>query len=101
MAGRPKGLPKTGGRVKGVPNNENKEFRNKILELCPDYHPIVAMAVMANDETVEESLRFAAHKEVAKYFEPQLKAIEHSNPDGSLANTLTIIREKIVKPASS
>ena len=40
------------------------------------------MAVIANDETLDISLKFAAHKEVAQYVSPKLKAIEHSGVDG-------------------
>lgn len=31
MAGRPKGTPKTGGRVKGTPNKVNAELKDMIL----------------------------------------------------------------------
>lgn len=31
MAGRPKGLPKTGGRAKGVPNKTTAEIKEMIL----------------------------------------------------------------------
>lgn len=31
MAGRPKGLPKTGGRQKGVPNKINRDLKEMIL----------------------------------------------------------------------
>ena len=31
MAGRPKGLPKTGGRAKGVPNKATAELKEMIL----------------------------------------------------------------------
>jgi len=76
MAGRPKGLPKTGGKVKGTPNKVNTAFREEILKRDPSYHPIVAMFEMSQDTKLDPVLRFNAYKEVAKYFEPQLKAIE-------------------------
>jgi hypothetical protein len=100
MAGRgkPKGLPKSGGKVKGSKNKVNTEFKETIIAMMPDYHPVVAMAVMANDKLIDPTLRLQAHKEVAKYFEPQLKSIEISNPDGTLQPTLHIIRETIGKP---
>ena len=77
-----KGKEKTGGKVKGSKNKVNTEFKTAIQELYPDYHPVIAMAMMANDKKTDEALRFNAHKEVAKYFEPQLKAIELSTPSG-------------------
>ncbi len=92
MAGRgkPKGLPKSGGKVKGSKNKVNTEFKDAIKELYPNYHPVIAMAVMANDKRTDETLRFNAHKEVAKYFEPQLKGIEHK---GHIDTTETITVE--------
>ena len=41
------------------------------------------MADQANDPGLEEKLRFDAHKEVAKYVCPQLKAVEHTSEDGT------------------
>lgn len=43
------------------------------------------MAAMANDETVAIELRFQAHKEVAQYLSPKLRALEHSYVDGGSA----------------
>lgn len=36
MAGRPKGLPKTGGRQKGVSNKVSAEFRETVRQLLED-----------------------------------------------------------------
>ena len=36
MAGRPKGLPKTGGRAKGVPNKATAELKEMILGALDD-----------------------------------------------------------------
>ena len=71
-------------------NKVNTEFKDAIKELYPNYHPVIAMAVMANDKRTDETLRFNAHKEVAKYFEPQLKGIEHK---GHIDTTETITVE--------
>ncbi len=76
MAGRKKGTPKTGGRSKGTTNKVTSEFKDIISTMYPDYHPVVAMAIIGNDDGVDESLRLQAHKEVAKYYEPQLKSSE-------------------------
>lgn len=43
---------------------------------------MVELARIANDESVDIVIRKDAHKEVAKYVEPQLKAIEHTGGDG-------------------
>jgi hypothetical protein len=73
---------KTGGRTKGTPNAERKELNQLMAEKFPDYHPVIAMAEIANDELNDVDIRLTAHKEVSKYVAPQLKAIEIS---GSLA----------------
>lgn len=39
MAGRPKGLPKTGGRKKGVPNKVTGQLREMILLAAETAHP--------------------------------------------------------------
>lgn len=96
----PKGV-KYGGRQKGTPNSDKKELRERIAEKYPDYDPVMAMVEIAQDNDNEIDIRLSANKEVAKYIHSQLKSVEVSNPDGSMNNTLTIIREKIVKPASS
>jgi hypothetical protein len=66
------------GRKKGVTGKKNAEILAIIQDRFPDYHPLLAMAEIANDESVDQSMRFMAHKEVAQYVAPKLKAIEHS-----------------------
>lgn len=73
---RPVGIPKTGGRKKGVPNGERKDLFQILHDKFPGYNPVAAMAEMANDKKLDDNLRLQAHKEVAKYTFPQLKAIE-------------------------
>jgi len=42
----------------------------------PGYHPILSMARIANDPSVDVELQFKAHHAVAKYVAPELKSIE-------------------------
>lgn len=70
-----KGL-KTGGRLPGTPNKKSLEIRELIAQRYPDYHPVLALAEIAQDTSNEVSLRLQANKEVAKYVCPQLKSIE-------------------------
>ncbi|NIV46836.1 MAG: hypothetical protein GWN46_08515 [Gammaproteobacteria bacterium] len=89
---------KTGGRAKGTPNKDKAALLELIQETVGDqnYHPVVAMAVIANDSSTKEvtvegkkrrvpkyplELRAMMHKEVAQYVAPKLKAIEHSAGD--------------------
>ncbi len=85
----PKGA-KYGGRQKGTPNGERKELVQLLADKFPDWHPVVAMAEMANDVSLAKDLRLTAMKEVSKYVAPQLKAIEHS---GNIDTTETITVE--------
>lgn len=72
------------GRKKGVPNKDKRALMDRIQALFPGYHPVVAMAVIANDDSgeVDLSMRFQAHKEVAQYVEPKRKAVEHTGEGG-------------------
>lgn len=91
---------KTGGRQKGTPNKDKAELLALIQEAVgdKDYHPVVAMAVIANDNSTKQvkvdgkrrnvpkyplELRAQMHREVAQYVTPKLKAIEHSAGEDS------------------
>lgn len=81
------------GRKKGVPNKDKRALMDRIEALYPGYHPVIAMAAIANDESgdVDLAMRFQAHKEVAQYVEPKRKAIEHSGEGGGPL-TVQIVR---------
>jgi len=70
------------GRKKGVPNKDKQPLLERLRVAFPGWHPVVAMAQIANDPDVDLTLRFQAAKEVAKYIEPQRKAIEITPTDG-------------------
>lgn len=42
----------------------------------PNYHPIIELARIGNDPENDVATRANAHKEVAKYVTPQLKALD-------------------------
>lgn len=42
----------------------------------PNYHPLIAIAEIAHTEGVDIELKFNCHKTIAKYIEPELKAVE-------------------------
>ena len=73
---RIKGSVKTGGKVKGSVHKPRRELYDEMKEKYPEYNPVIAMATIANDKKVDDSLRFQAHKEVAKYLYPQLAATQ-------------------------
>ena len=68
--------PKTGGRKAGIPNNDKKELKDLLATKHPNYNPVIALADIANDDSNDINIRLQAHKEVAKYIEPQLKSSE-------------------------
>lgn len=86
---------KTGGRAAGTPNRDKAALLELIQDTIgdSDYHPVVAMAVIANDSSSKQvkvdgkrknvpkyplELRAMMHKEVAQYVAPKLKAVEHT-----------------------
>lgn len=67
------------GRPKGSPNKTRREAVATLLERrFPEYNPILSMAEIANDETVDINIRCNMHKEVSQYIAPKLKSIEMS-----------------------
>lgn len=79
---------KTGGRTKGSLNAPKAALFAMMAKRWPDYHPVMAMAEIANDPAVELDTRFAAHKEVAQYVEPKRKAVEVTGEDGGPIETV-------------
>jgi hypothetical protein len=83
------------GRKKGTVNKDKQELRALLEGRFPGYHPVVAMAEIATAVSEVEredgsivsvplhsiETRMMAHREVAKYVEPQLTAVEHRAGD--------------------
>lgn len=76
MAGKPKGLPKSGGRVKGVPNKTSHAL--ELHEKCKARGIDVFELLLDFCGEAPMELRLNAIKELMKYLYPQRKAIEHS-----------------------
>ena len=70
---------KTGGRIKGTPNRDKQALRERLSSLYPDYDPILAMVEMANDNTLEPSMRLDCHKTIANYIHPKMRSLEVTN----------------------
>ncbi len=65
-------------RHSGIPN-KNKQALIVLLEAkYPGYQPVLSMAEIANDDENDLVMRFNAHKEIAQYIVPKLKAVEIS-----------------------
>lgn len=94
---RQKGQGRTpgSGRKKGTPNKkppESNVILARIQKRYPKWHPVEALAKMANDATLDNVIRLHATKEVAQYCVPKLKAVEISGPGGA-AIPITIAKE--------
>ena len=64
------------GRPAGTPNRPKRALIALLEEQFPGYSPVVEMARIATDPANDLPTRFAAHKEVAQYVTPKLKAVE-------------------------
>jgi hypothetical protein len=71
-----------------VPNKDKASLLAMMQDRWPDYHPVMAMADIANDDAVDLDLRFSAHKEVAQYVAPKLKAVELTGANGGPVDTV-------------
>lgn len=82
MAGRPKGIPKTGGRVKGVPNKITADIK----ALAQEYGPaaIRTLAEIMQDTEQAAPARVAAARElVDRGYGKAVQATEITGKDGA------------------
>lgn len=101
--GRPKGLPKTGGRKPGTPNKRTEDLAERLAAaMGADWCPIVAMARIAADPKTSLEMRVRCLSEVAPYVQPKRKAVEHSAGKtleelvlGTRAEQLKAARERV------
>ena len=77
MAGRPKGIPKTGGRQKGTKDKRVVAKMLKIAEYCAlhNFDPLHALIDIARDPNTLLPFRMDAAKAVAPYLHPKLSAL--------------------------
>jgi hypothetical protein len=73
---RPKGLPKTGGRIRGTPNKTTKSVMEKLEELGCD--PIEGLAAIAMNTNTAPELKVRCYSELAQYAYPKRKAVDLS-----------------------
>ena len=78
MAGhRPKGTPKTGGRVKGTFNKPRAELEELLNTRWPGFNAVVELAAIANDPETDMDRRIECLKAVARHTVPTMRSIEH------------------------
>ena len=64
------------GRPAGSLNRPKRALIQLLEETLPGYSPVIEMAKIAQDMNNDLSTRLSAHKEVAQYITPKLKAVE-------------------------
>lgn len=69
--GRPKGLPKYGGRKKGTPNQINKDLRERISMFLDDKFEDAVKAW----EKLEDKDKVKAYTELVRFSVPTLQAV--------------------------
>ena len=71
--GRPKGLPKTGGRVKGTPNNATKPIKAAVAEILDNYNKSGQMAMDFNCIDPLERIKIA--EKLMQYVVPKIQSV--------------------------
>jgi hypothetical protein len=74
---RPRGLPKTGGRQKGVANKRTREIADAAIK--EGLTPLEYMLAVLRDETADPERRDEMAKAAAPYIHPRLASIEASH----------------------
>ena len=78
---RPKGLAKTGGRVRGTPNRKTELVAKTLAKLGCD--PIEGLALIALDPETKPEVEVRCLSELAQYVYPKRKAVDIPSPEDS------------------
>lgn len=81
MAGRPAGIPKTGGRKKGTPNKTPTAFREALA--AKGELPLAYMLRIMRDKTADSDRRDRMANASAPYIHPKLASTEVTGKDGA------------------
>ena len=80
-------------RTKGAFGRDRDRLRKMIKAEFPDYDPLGHMVQVANDPTVDVTVRLQASKEACQYIYPKLKAIEHTG-DVNTTMVVNVIKKR-------
>jgi len=78
---RPKGLAKTGGRVRGTPNRKTELVAKTLAKLGCD--PVEGLARIALDPETKVEIKVRCLTELAQYVYPKRKAVDVSSSEES------------------
>lgn len=80
--------------------SRSKQLLDAIRLKYPNYHPLIAIAEIAHSDQADLELQFQCHKTIAKYIEPELKAIEVKNETSERSKvTVTLFGEAEIEDA--
>lgn len=87
MAGRPKGSPKSGGRVAGTPNKKTAEARETIQRML-DAHAEDFSDWIRRTAATDPAKAASLYLDAMSFVAPRMKAVEHS---GEVSKMLVMI----------
>jgi hypothetical protein len=86
--GRPPGLPKTGGRVRGTPNRSTAALQEKLATLGCD--PMAELVKIAKDPKTETGYKVNIFSTLMRYTVPIPKPVGESGADQSTVGTESV-----------
>jgi hypothetical protein len=87
--GRPRGLPKTGGRQRGTPNRATLSLREKFTGL--DYDPIGELIEIARAPNTPLEMRVHIHLGMLPYLYPKRKPVDQVSEEPMATKVVTIL----------
>ena len=85
---------KTGGRQKGTPNKNRAALIERLNEKHPNYDPAMALAELAQDASVDLSVRLDCHKTLASYLYPKMRSVEWIDENSTQPIVIQVIESK-------
>ena len=85
---------KTGGRQKGTPNKNRAALIERLSERFPNYDPVIALAELAQDASVDLSVRLDCHKTLANYLYPKMRSVEWIDENTTQPIVIQVIEPK-------
>jgi hypothetical protein len=87
--GKPIGLPKSGGRVKGTPNKATQDVAEKLAALGCD--PLAGLATIAMDGKNSAELRARSYSDLLHYLYPKRKRVDITIQQPTVVNVTTTL----------
>jgi hypothetical protein len=85
---------KTGGRQKGTPNKNRAALIERLSERFANYDPVIALAELAQDASVDLSVRLDCHKTLANYLYPKMRSVEWIDQNTTQPIVIQVVEPK-------